>query len=91
MGSSVEAAIQRFEVVILQPFIYLLAAAGLAVFIWGAAQMIISRASGDSGSFSTGQKHLVWGIIGLTITFTAYALSDVVCNTVKLFGSATNC
>lgn len=54
---------------ILVPLMTLLAVIAFTVFIWGVVQMIM--AAGDEEKRTTGQRHILWGIIGLVILFGA--------------------
>lgn len=54
---------------IVMPLITLLAVIAFAVFVWGVVQMIM--AAGDEEKRTTGQRHILWGIIGLVILFGA--------------------
>jgi len=57
---------------IVNPLITLLALAAFVVFVWGVVEFI--RNSADAEKRAVGQKHMIWGIIGLTIIFGAQAI-----------------
>ncbi len=61
--------ITKVEVQILQPIITVLALLAFALFVWGVVQFI--GASGDEEKRSTGQQHIIWGIVGLVVLFGA--------------------
>lgn len=54
---------------IIMPLITLLALIAFVVFVWGVVQMI--SAAGDEEKRTTGQKHILWGIVGMVILFGA--------------------
>lgn len=69
MESALDKFIGTVTEEILLPLIMLLAVIAFAVFVWGVVQMII--AAGDEEKRTIGQKHILWGIIGLVILFGA--------------------
>lgn len=66
---------------IVMPLITLLAVIAFAVFVWGVVQMIM--AAGDEEKRTTGQKHILWGIIGLVILFGASGIVAFLGDTVN--------
>lgn len=66
---------------IINPAITLLALASFILFVWGVVNFI--RGAGDPEKRSTGQKHMVWGIIGLTIVFGAGAIVNIMASVWK--------
>jgi hypothetical protein len=61
---------------IINPLIQLLLGAGLLVFLWGMFEFM--RALNDPGAQETGKRHMVWGIIGLAIMISVFALINFV-------------
>ena len=61
---------------ILNPIIELLVAAAFVVFVWGVVDFI--RGADDSEKRSTGQQHMIWGIVGLIIIFGANAIINII-------------
>ncbi len=64
---------------IVNPIITLLALAAFVVFVWGVVDFI--RSADDAEKRATGQRHMVWGIIGLVIIFGANAIIVILKNT----------
>lgn len=64
---------------ILSPLVTLIALAAFVVFIWGVVDFI--RGADDAEKRSTGQRHMVWGIIGLVIIYGANAIVKIIVNT----------
>lgn len=54
---------------IIDPIIWLLAAAAFIVFAWGVVEFI--RKGDNDEARKTGQQHMIWGVIGLAIIFGA--------------------
>lgn len=61
---------------ILNPIIELLVAGAFVVFIWGVVDFI--RSADDAEKRSTGQQHMIWGIVGLVIIFGANAIVNII-------------
>jgi len=68
---------------ILNPIIQLLFAVALIIFLWGIFEFVRDGDS-DSGR-EKGKKHIVWGIIGLTIMASAFGILNVIVEFVKQF------
>ncbi len=65
---------------ILTPIITLLALGAFLVFIWGIVVFIASADNEEKRS--EGQRHMIWGIIGLVILFGANAIVSLIKATV---------
>ena len=57
---------------ILNPFIYLLFAIALIVFIWGLVRFISQ--GGDEDARTIAKRHILYGLLGMFIMFSAFAL-----------------
>ena len=64
---------------IINPIIGLIFAAALLYFIYGAAQLVFG--AGDDSKRSEGKQHMLWGIVGMTIMVSVFALLVVGLNT----------
>jgi uncharacterized membrane protein YidH (DUF202 family) len=67
---------------ILNPLAALIFASGLLLFIWGIVQFMWNLGSDESRD--KGRQHMFWGIIGMAIMLSAYAVINVVANTFGL-------
>ena len=76
--------VDRINNAILYPLITLLLGAAVVVFIWGAFQYL-SNAE-DSAERVTGQRHMLYGIIGIVVMVSAATILAVAVRT--LFGDA---
>jgi len=77
-SSHTEAAnsfLAKINGIILSPLILLLTAVAVLVFLWGVFQYIYNAGSGES--HEEGRRHMLWGIIGLVIMVSAYAIIKV--------------
>ncbi len=68
--------------VILFPLIALLAGVAFLVFLWGCAQYIMN--ADNPGAREDGVKHVTWGIVGLVIMMSAWAILSIVVATFGL-------
>ncbi len=66
---------------IVDPVIELMALVGILVFIWGVVQMIMN--GDDPEARVTGRNHMLWGIVGVVIMLSAWAIVFLVSNTIK--------
>lgn len=81
--SSVYRLIDSIEFLIINPLIGLLFAAGLVFFLWGLAQFIMNADSEEGRT--TGKQHMIWGIVGMFIMVGAYAIINILGNTLNTF------
>jgi len=65
---------------ILNPFVNLLIGVAVIVFLWGLVEFV-AKADNPEGR-ETGQKHLLWGIVGLAIILGAVGILKIVQSTV---------
>ncbi len=73
---------------ILFPLIALLSAVAFLVFIYGSAQYIMNAANDTARA--EGKKHITYGIIGLTVMMSAFALLQLASGTFGL-NTQLNC
>ena len=71
--------VDKIKGAILFPLIALLVGVALLVFLWGVFAYI-THAEGDEAR-KTGQKHMLFGTIGLVIMVSAYAILHVAAET----------
>lgn len=65
---------------ILNPVIVFLAAAAVLYFIWGVLKFV--KGFDDDTSREDGRRHMIWGIIGISIMILTYVIINVIANTV---------
>ena len=68
--------------VIVYPLITLMLTVALVVFLWGSFQFIAN--AGNPGKREEGRKHILWGIIGMLIMVSAYAILTIAAGTFNL-------
>ncbi len=73
--------LRKVEDNIITPIVELLALAAFIVFVWGVIQYI--RDAADDTKRATGRRHMIWGIIGLAIMFSANIFVSIIQNTVN--------
>jgi hypothetical protein len=72
VGYSADEMLSRLFEYIVNPIIFLLFAVALLMFIWGVIRYI--GKSGDASDREQGQRHMLWGLIGLTIMAGAWGI-----------------
>jgi len=81
-AESIDAFIIKVNTLIINPLIYLMFALALVFFVWGVFQFIANGENEEQKT--TGKKHMLWGVIGLTVMFGVWSLLHVVLNTFNL-------
>ena len=67
--------------VIVTPLITLLIATGLLIFLWGLVEFLMGLSSNNE-SKENGKRHMLWGIIGMTVMVAAAAILRIIAATV---------
>lgn len=76
--------------VIINPLIALLFTIGLLVFMWGVVEFLLSLNELTKTDKATGKRHMLYGILGMFIMVAAYAIVQLIGNTVCP-GGLRNC
>ncbi len=69
---------------VFNPILTLLFVAGLLVFVFGVVEFMWNLSGGESNK-ETGKKHMLWGIVGMFVMVSAYAIVALIGNTVASF------
>jgi uncharacterized membrane protein YidH (DUF202 family) len=80
-NSVLNGFISKIEAQIVTPLVTLLALAAFVLFVWGVIEYVRNAANDEKRK--TGQQHILWGIIGLTIIFGATAIVTLLQNIVN--------
>jgi len=72
--------ILKLNAVILNPLVTLLFALALVFFLWGVFQYIWQEES--EGAQRDGRQHMFWGLIGMFIMFSVFAIMKLIANTI---------
>ncbi len=59
---------------IINPAIYLLSAFAFTWFLWGVFMFILNKKSSNEEGVKKGKIHMLWGLIGLVIIYSASAI-----------------
>lgn len=79
--SSSDKIIAAFTSNIVMPLIKLMFIVAIAVFVYGIVEVILNQK--DSKARSDGNKHILWGLVGLTIMLSVYGILNILVNTLK--------
>lgn len=74
--------LQKFNDAILYPLITLMLAVALVVFLFGCFQFIVN--AGNDTARTEGRKNIMWGVIGMVVMVSAYAILSVATGTFGL-------
>ncbi|MBI2049104.1 MAG: hypothetical protein HYT29_01560 [Parcubacteria group bacterium] len=79
MSVAVNTIILKINDVILNPIIVLLFALALVMFLWGVFQYVVMQDSDKA--HVQGRNHMFWGLIGMFIMFSVFAIIRIVTGT----------
>jgi len=74
--------LQNFVTYIINPAILVVFTAGFFLFVWGLVQFLIALNKG--GEHEEGKQHMLWGIVGMFIMASVYAIIALLNNTFDL-------
>lgn len=66
---------------ILNPLVLLLAGIAMVYFLWGVFEYVRDYDSAEERS--KGARHMLWGIIGMFIMFSAFGIMNLIAATIK--------
>ncbi|HEY5382995.1 MAG TPA: hypothetical protein VIJ88_00325 [Candidatus Paceibacterota bacterium] len=67
---------------IVNPLILLLFSAGLLVFFWGVIEFLLALNVSGESSKEAGKQHMLWGLVGMFVMVSAYALLNFIASNV---------
>jgi len=77
--SAAKAALAKIESAILFPLMTLMMSVAILVFLWGAYEFVLH--ADDDSARTTGKMHMLYGIIGLLVMLSAYAILKIAAGT----------
>ena len=69
--------VSAFTGAIVNPILALVFALGLLVFVFGLVEFLWGL-SGDAADKERGRKHMLWGVVGMFIMSSAYAITKLI-------------
>ncbi|MBU0611817.1 pilin [Patescibacteria group bacterium] len=82
--ASVDSFVRNLNKLIINPLILLLFALALAYFLWGVFEFLSNQENEEKKT--TGKKHMLWGVIGITIMMGVWFILNVILNTFNITG-----
>ncbi len=79
-GDAVSSLLDKVNDLVVTPIISLFFAVAVVVFLWGLFEFIYKGS--DPEARTTGQSHMIWGVIGLLIMVSAYGIINFVLSTI---------
>ncbi|MBI4137894.1 MAG: hypothetical protein HY472_01455, partial [Candidatus Sungbacteria bacterium] len=77
---TIQDLIYRIISQVLSPIVFLLFSIALIVFLWGIVYYVVG-AQGSDQKLKQGKLAMFWGIVGMSVMFSAWGLVRLVCNT----------
>ena len=77
--AAAESLLTSLRDAILDPLLLLMTAIALVYFLWGAFQYVYGASSGEVQD--EGRRHMLYGIIGMLIMISAYAIINIAAGT----------
>ena len=71
-SSPIKVFVGRVDRFLINPLIVLMFGAALVYFLFGVVEFLINQA--NAGEKGTGKEHMLWGVIGMFIMFSAYGI-----------------
>jgi hypothetical protein len=79
---TISGIVDKISEHILNPLILLMFALATVMFLWGVFQFLVN--SDDSEARDTGRRHILWGVIGMFIMVSVYAIIRIALTTVSI-------
>ncbi|HEY4493771.1 MAG TPA: hypothetical protein VJB98_04105 [Candidatus Paceibacterota bacterium] len=77
--AAVPAAVGKIKTEIVNPILKLLIALAVIYFLFGVVKYFIgARERADSQGAAEGKNHMLWGIIGVAITISAFGIVNLI-------------
>ncbi len=83
-ATSVDTFVHDVDRLIINPLITMLFALAVVFFLYGVLEFLFNQDSEEKRT--TGRKHMLWGIVGITIMFGVWAILNIVLNTFGIRG-----
>jgi Type IV secretion system pilin len=80
MTDEFHSFLRKVEVALINPIITLLGIAAFTLFVFGIVEFV--GGAGNEEKRSIGQRHMIWGFIGLTIMFGAKAIIAIMASSI---------
>jgi len=79
MNLAAIAAVETLTQGVINPLLKLLIAASVVFFLWGMVKYFIgARDRADSQGAEEGKQHMLWGVIGVAITISAFGIVNLI-------------
>jgi len=85
MPKDVNDLLNKISDFVIDPIIFTLFTVAFVVFIWGLVQFVGHLDNEEARS--TGQKHMIYGLIGMAIMISVNGLIGIIQKTIQQFGS----
>lgn len=81
LGAVVPVSVEHIKTGIINPLLKLLIALAVLYFLFGVLQYFVgARERSDSEAASKGKSHMLYGLIGVAITISAFGIVNLIAN-----------
>ncbi|MCX6753079.1 MAG: hypothetical protein NTW62_01870 [Candidatus Nomurabacteria bacterium] len=87
-GESLDQFIKNVDKLIINPLIILLFGLATAYFFWGVFKLISN--TDNEKARSDGKKHMLFGIVGITIMLAVWTILGIITNTLNISSGEIN-
>lgn len=74
----VNKTVNEFLQQVINPAVYLLSALAFVWFLYGVFKFMLARFNNDQEGIKKGKSHMLWGLVGLVIIYSAGAIYDFI-------------
>ncbi len=90
MGLNIQTLANNLVTVIINPALLLLFSVGVLVFVWGVVEFLMGL-NGIGERKDDGKRHMLYGLAGMFVMASAWAIVQLIAGTVCQGGSLSTC
>ena len=80
--NSLDGFIRNVNEMIINPLIAFLFALAIAFFLYGVLQFFLNQDNEEAKT--KGKSHMIWGVVGITIMMSVFAIMNIILNTLDI-------
>lgn len=81
-ATSTDVILHNIYNFVVEPVLFFMVTVAAVVFVWGIIEFIAG--AGNEEKRRLGQKHILWGLIGLLIMLSVFGIASVIANTLDV-------
>ncbi len=91
MDAATKTLVDGISRAIVNPLLALIFAIGMLVFVYGIVEFLIGLSTDVGEGKEKGKQHMLWGVVGMFVMASAYAILTLIANTVCGGGGLGGC